>query len=151
MRVEAFHGGRWEECLCRNKKWKCALPTWWRMRTQISPFCLWIIWKETRPPKTQISITPPLPKKSALSAGAGDPLSILCTYAKREAGRCPERNTGAMSQSVPGEEIGMMAEEERISGRRGRGRSERCPLAGTLMQFPPETSAWWTSLLTPAF
>ncbi|XDV42829.1 hypothetical protein PO909_011425, partial [Leuciscus waleckii] len=52
---------------------------------------------------------------------AGDPLSILCIYANgRQAG--VRRNTGAMSQSPMGEEeeIGMMAEEERISGRRGR-------------------------------
>lgn len=74
----------------------------------------------SRPPKTRFPPPQPPPLgKSALSVGAGDPLSILCTYAKRrQAG--VRRNTGAMAQSPPGEEISVMAEEERISGSRGR-------------------------------
>lgn len=77
-------------CLCRHKKNKTAF--WLNVcesRLKSVPFVSELSEKSAANwgPKTCLHCQPA--SESALSALATDPLSILCTYAKRDTGRCP--------------------------------------------------------------
>lgn len=67
------------------------------------------------------------------------PIKYIVYICKREAGRCPEKHWSYVTVS---DERGRGRGDRHDGGggtdigKEGEGRSEQCPLAGTLMQFP---------------